>query len=162
MHNAAWACMFAGFPACRRKEYGVRTFRTASMIDITGHFGQATRRLILARAYAGMCALMLIASPAVMPGMGFTGSRGLPVNEEEKGAPVEKEECRSASSVLAAESSIAHSASKRRRDPLNILNCLVGGIRQSSSGSAERLSRRFSASPLSGYPADAPNIPLRT
>jgi len=132
------------------------------MIDLNSQYGRAIRRVILARAYAGLCAVMLVASPAVMPGIGLSGSRGLPVNEEEKGAPVEKEECRSASSVLAAESSIAHAASKRRRDPLNILNCLVGGIRRSSSGSAERLSRRFTAAPLSGYPADAPNIPLRT
>jgi hypothetical protein len=134
------------------------------MIDFSSKYSRAIRRVILARAYAGLCAIMLIASPAVMPGIGIglSGSRGLPVNEEEKGAPAEKEECRSASSVLAAESSIAHAASKRRRDPLNILNCLVGGIRRSSSGSAERLSRRFTAAPLSGYPADAPNIPLRT
>lgn len=118
--------------------------------------------MILARAYAGLCAFMLIASPAVMPGIGLTGTRGVPMNEEEKGGPVEKEECRSASSVLAAESAIAHAASKRRRDPLNNLNCLIGGIRRSSSGSAERLSRRFSAAPLSGYSADAPNIPMRT
>lgn len=150
------------FPANRRKEKGLRTFSATSMIDFNRQYSLAIRRVILTRAYAGLCAFLLVASPAIMPGNGPFGSRGIPVNEEEKGAPVEKGECRSASSVLAAESSIAHSASKRRRDPLNILNCLVGGIRQSSSGSAERLSRRFSAASLSGYPADAPNIPLRT